>query len=92
MYTNDSDLLFLSTSLYYLAFVVPIILIIFVIIIFSRARTKKLQKRTYITMVVTIVVALIIGIVAYSGVLKPKCCGEGYTIMITGFRLVAAGQ
>lgn len=70
MNTSDADSFFLSSIIYYVALALPIIVIIFVIVIFSRGRAKSWQKKTYLLAVAIITLALIGGALAFTSLLQ----------------------
>jgi len=66
----NADTFFISSSLYYIFLVVPIVLLIFIMLFFSRGRAKSWKKKTYIISMASVGVALIAGYVIFSGLLK----------------------
>lgn len=67
---TDADNFFLSSLIYYVALVLPVIVIIFVIIIFTRGRAKNWQKNTYLLAISLITLALIGGAIAFTALNK----------------------
>lgn len=83
MYTNDNDLYFILSMVNIAAYIVPVILLGVAVLLFAM-HPKKYKQLSRIIAAVLIAGALIIGFFAYSGQLKPRCCGEGYTLLQVG--------
>lgn len=67
---TEAESFFFASFLYYLALILPIIVIVFVIVIFTRGRAKGWQKQTYLLAVAIITLALIGGAIAFTGLTK----------------------
>lgn len=80
MYTNNHDLYGFLTIINDYAHIVPFVLLgLSIALIFNARRIRKYSKERYIGATIFLVIALIIGALAYTNTLKPRCCGEGFT-------------
>lgn len=78
MYTNDTDLYFILTVLNFIAHFLTPILAIAALFVFLNSKNKPKKTKYYVWALVLLAGAIIASF-AYTGQLKPRCCGEGYT-------------
>lgn len=78
MYTNDADLYFILTVVNFIAYFLTPILAISALFVFVKSKQASKKTKYYIWAAILLVGAIIASF-AYTGQLKPRCCGEGYT-------------